>query len=210
MNVTVLDYGIGNLLNVCRALEACGASVSVVDHAAPELARADRIVLPGVGAFGDAMAEMRARGLDEAVLRHVASGRPFLGICVGMQLLFEWGEEMGLHRGLGLLAGRVLAVPAVGADGRAHRIPHIGWKKLVGCANWAGTVLQDAAPEDRFYFVHSFAPVPDDATTRLADTDYDGVAICAVVGRGNLWGCQFHPERSAGPGLRLLKRFLMQ
>src|SRR3954471_13340780 len=124
--VTVLDYGIGNLLNVLRALEHCGATPTVIDKASPEAVNAPRLVLPGVGAFGDGMAELRARGLDDLVRRFAATGRPFLGICVGMQMMFEASEEMGEHAGLGLLAGRVKAIPATGSDGAPHPVPHLG------------------------------------------------------------------------------------
>lgn len=206
--VTVLNYGIGNLLNVLRALEHCGASLTVIEHARELTAPAGRLVLPGVGAFGDGMAELCARGFDDTVREHAAGGRPFLGICVGQQMMFDASEEMGEHAGLGLLPGRVRAVPAQGADGRPHRIPHIGWRPLQQASPWAGTVLADLQPADRVYFVHSFAAVPDRAGDRLADVDYDGVPICAAVHRDNLFGCQFHPERSGAPGLGVLRRFL--
>ena len=206
--VTVLDYGIGNQLNVLRALEHCGASVKVVQKASPEDVHAERLVLPGVGAFGDGMAELRARGFDELVQRFVQTGRPFLGICVGMQVMFDASEEMGEHRGLGLLAGRVRPVPAAGADGSPHRIPHIGWRPLRPAAPWGGTILADVQPLERVYFVHSFAAQPSQDDVRLAEVDYDGVSICAAVHRDNLYGCQFHPERSAETGLNVLRRFL--
>jgi glutamine amidotransferase len=206
--VTVIDYGIGNLLNVLRALEHCGASIRLIDKASAADLDADRLVLPGVGAFGDGMAELRARGFDELVRRFAQTGRPFLGICVGMQMMFDAGEEMGEHAGLGLLAGRVRPVPATGVDGRPHRVPHIGWRPLEAAAPWAGTILADVQPGDRTYFVHSFAAEPADAAVRLADVHYDGQRICAAVRRDNLYGCQFHPERSAHAGLRMLQRFL--
>jgi len=206
--VTVLDYGIGNQLNVLRALEHCGAAVQVVQRAADAAAAIDRLVLPGVGAFGDAMAELRARGFDDLVRRFAATGRPFLGICVGLQVMFDGSEEMGRHDGLGLLRGQVLAVPATGADGRAHRIPHIGWRPLLAASPWAGTILADAAPLERVYFVHSFSAQPAEEGVRLADVDYDGRRICAAVHRDNLHGCQFHPERSGEAGLAVLRRFL--
>jgi imidazole glycerol-phosphate synthase subunit HisH len=206
--VTVLDYGIGNLLNVCRALEHCGATVKLVHHASAHDVDADRMVLPGVGAFGDGMAEMRARGLDDLVKRFAQTERPFLGVCVGMQMLFDSSEEMGVHQGLGLMRGQVRAVPLKGADGQVHRIPHIGWRSLHARRPWTGTALADVKPDERVYFVHSYAAVPDDESVRLADVDYDGVRLCAAVGRNNLYGCQFHPERSAAVGLGILKRFL--
>ena len=206
--VTVLDYGIGNLLNVLRALEHCGASVKLVDKAAPGDEDASRLVLPGVGAFGDGMAELRARGLDELVMRFAQTGRPFLGICVGMQMMFDASEEMGEHAGLGLMAGRVQPVPPTGVDGTPHRVPHIGWRPLEPSASWEGTILQGVAPGERAYFVHSFAAVPADERVRLADVHYDGRRICAAVHRDNLHGCQFHPERSAQAGLGMLQSFL--
>jgi len=206
--VTVLDYGIGNLLNVVRALERCGASVTIVGHADAQALRAPRMVLPGVGAFGDGMAELKARGLDELVRRFADTGRPFLGICVGMQVLFDVGEEMGEHAGLGLLPGRVQAVSTTGTDGQSHRIPHIGWRSLAPASPWDGSILADLQPQDRVYFVHSFTAQPTDASVRLADSFYDGVRVCAAVRKDNLYGCQFHPERSADVGLRMLQRFL--
>lgn len=206
--VTVLDYGIGNQLNVLRALEHCGASVKVVQKASAADLEAPRLVLPGVGAFGDGMAELRARGFDELVKRFAQTGRPFLGICVGMQVMFDASEEMGEHEGLGLLAGRVRAVPAAGTDGKPHRIPHIGWRPLEPAAPWTGTILADVRPMERVYFVHSFAAEPAEDGVRLADVGYDGLSICAAVHRDNLYGCQFHPERSAGTGLNVLRRFL--
>ncbi len=207
--VTVIDYGIGNLLNVVRALEHCGAAVRLVDKASAGDIDSPRLVLPGVGAFGDGMTELRARGFDDLVKRFADTGRPFLGICVGMQMMFDASEEMGEHEGLGLLAGRVRAVPVVGADGSPHRIPHIGWRPLERARDsWEGSILADLQPRERVYFVHSFAAQPTDADVRRANVDYDGQSICAAVHRGNLHGCQFHPERSALPGLAMLRRFL--
>lgn len=206
--VTVLDYGIGNLLNVLRALEHCGAAPKVIARASAGDADAGRLVLPGVGAFGDGMAELRARGFDELVRRFAATGRPFLGICVGMQMMFEASEEMGEHAGLGLLGGRVCAVPAAGADGQPHRVPHIGWRPLAPARDWRGSILEEVRPGERAYFVHSFSAQPSDPAVRLADVDYDGRSICAAVQHENLTGCQFHPERSAHAGLAMLRRFL--
>lgn len=210
-SVTVVDYGIGNLLNVVRALEHCGSSVHVVTSGAEINALPDRLVLPGVGAFGSGMAEMRARGLDEFVRRFADTGRPLLGICVGAQMLFDVGEEFGEHDGLGLISGRVRRVAEVMPDGRSHRIPHIGWSPLVLPAarpTWSGSPLSGLGEGASVYFVHSYAPEPSQESDRLADTYYDGVRICAAVGRGNVWGCQFHPERSAEVGLDVVSAFL--
>jgi glutamine amidotransferase len=125
-----------------------------------------------------------------------------------MQVMLDAGEEMGEHQGLGLVAGRVRAVPSTGSDGTPHRIPHIGWRPLEPASGWEDTILADVRPRERLYFVHSFAAEPHDRAARLAEVDYDGVRICAALRRDNLFGCQFHPERSAEAGLDVLRRFL--
>lgn len=207
-SVTVIDYGIGNLLNTVRALEHCGAVVKVIQKADAGGGNADRLILPGVGAFGDGMRELRDRGFDDLIRRFAATGRPFLGICVGMQVMFDASEEMGEHTGLGLLAGRVLAVSPTGVDGKPHRVPHIGWRQLLPTRDWRSSLLAGVGPGERTYFIHSFSVHPTNEAVRLADVDYDGYRICAAVSEGNLHGCQFHPERSADVGLRILSRFI--
>lgn len=209
--VTVIDYGIGNLLNVVRALQHCGAEVRVVERAHEVKVLPERMVLPGVGAFADGMSELRARGFDDLVRRYVQTERPFLGICVGAQMLFDVGEEFGDHAGLGLIPGRVQPVSPLDAAGRPHCIPHIGWSPLQrppARATWKGTLLDRAEPGQTVYFVHSFAPVPTHEEDRLADTYYDGIRICAAVARNHIYGCQFHPERSAANGLGMLSSYL--
>jgi glutamine amidotransferase len=209
--VTVIDYGIGNLLNVVRALQHCGADVQIADRADQLSVLPERIVLPGVGAFADGMAELKARGFDDLVKRYVTTERPFLGICVGAQMLFDIGEEFGAHPGLGLIPGRVRAVAAFDDNGKPHRIPHIGWSALerpITRDSWNHTILSKIKPGEPMYFVHSFAPAPDGEEYRLADTYYNGLRICAAVARGNIYGCQFHPERSAEHGLSILSAFM--
>lgn len=209
--VTVIDYGIGNLLNVVRALQHCGAEVTVADNATQVVDMPDRLVLPGVGAFTDGMLELKARGFDDLVKNFTLTERPFLGICVGAQMLFDVGEEFGDHPGLGLIPGRVVPVPQIDASGKQHRIPHIGWSALEKPAtrsSWKDTILNRIEPLEPMYFVHSFAPAPTNEEHRLADTYYNGVRICAAVARGSIYGCQFHPERSAQHGLNILSAFL--
>lgn len=209
-DVVITDYGVGNLLSAQRAFEAVGAR-PVLSADPDALRHADRLVLPGVGAFGSGMEELKARGLVEALRDFARSGRPFLGICLGMQLMLETSEEFGSHDGLGLVPGRVVAVPPAGADGRPHRIPHIGWNALRPAAgrSWEGSILAGLEPDAAsVYFVHSFMAVPDDPAWRLADTDYDGIAVCAAVSRDALHGCQFHPEKSGPAGLRILANFM--
>lgn len=206
--VTVIDYGAGNLLNVVRALEHCGAKTIVTDKPQP-IREAKRLVLPGVGAFGDCMNALRERELLPAILDYTSANRLFLGVCVGMQVMFDVGYEFGEHAGLGLIAGRVTKIPSVGADGSPHKIPHIGWSKLHKPANavWENTPLQGNTGQDA-YFIHSFYGKPTDSSTILADVNYNGLSLTAMVKKGNLYGCQFHPEKSAHAGLALLSQFL--
>ena len=207
-NVAIVDYGSGNLLSASRAFEKCGARVELLSD--PEkIAAADFLVLPGVGAFGAVMAALQGRGLDEAVTVFVASGRPFLGICVGKQAIMDESEEFGHHDGLKLIPGSVLAISACGADGNPHPVPHTGWDRLIpGDKGWNGSILDGLGPENSVYFVHSFAAVPKSRDHVLATCDYDGNEIVAAVVRENIVGCQFHPEKSGPVGLAILKNFL--
>jgi glutamine amidotransferase len=206
---TVVDYGLGNLLSVSRAIEHVGGKVQLTDSAQViEAARC--LIVPGVGAFHDGMRGLAERGLVGAIKRYGMSDRPLLGICLGMQLLFDVGEEFGQHEGLGLIRGRVSAIPAKTLDGRPHKIPHIGWNQLAMPAariDWNGTVFRELAPGDAVYFVHSYTGIPD-PTDRLADTYYNGQLISAAVAHDNIYGCQFHPEKSGNVGLRVLRSFL--
>src|SRR5208283_5616772 len=160
--VTVIDYGMGNLLSVSRAMEHCGAEVLTTCD--PErVAQAERLILPGVGAFADGMAGLRERRLIEPIREFARAGRPFLGICLGMQMMLDSSEEFGNHEGLGLVPGRVAAIPSTGVDGRPHKIPHIGWNKLLMPTpetSWENTILAGLSPGSSGYFVHSYAAVP--------------------------------------------------
>ncbi len=202
---TVIDYGIGNLHSVVKALGHEGAHVDVTSD--PERVRtAERLVLPGVGAFADGMEGLRRRRLIEPILAFVATGRPFLGICLGMQLLFSESEEFGLHAGLGIIAGRVVGIRKV--DG--IKVPQIGWNRLEPRpgASWVGTVFEDLRPGTMAYFVHSFYAVPEREEHRLADVYYGGQRMSAAAQKGNVIGCQFHPEKSGPDGLCIVRRFL--
>jgi glutamine amidotransferase len=208
--VAVMDYGVGNLLSVRRALEHCGATVTVTaDREA--LMSAARVILPGVGAFANAMTELRNRGLDGVAKEVAANGIPLLGICLGMQMLLDESEEFGVTAGLGLIPGRVVPVPSTTAAGDPHKIPHIGWNALVSSrrrASWDDTVLRPVKPGEAVYFVHSFMANPADPEDRIADCLYGDRPISAVIGRGNVLGCQFHPEKSGEVGLKILRAFL--
>lgn len=210
--VTLLDYGMCNMLNVARAFRHVGADLEVTED--PEVAaRAERLVVPGVGAFSDSMDALNQQGHAEAIRSFVASGRKLLGICVGMQVLFEGSDEFGQTAGLGLLPGWVRKVPDVTTAGEPQRVPHIGWNHLIAPEganrSWDGTILEsfdNQAPA--VYFVHSFAPVPSDPSVRLADCDYGGQRICAAVCWENVTATQFHPERSGPVGLKLVETFV--
>lgn len=209
-HVLVVDYGVGNLLSVCRAFEACDA-VAELSGNHERIATAERLVVPGVGAFGDCMSELRKRDLVKPIMDYVASGKPVLGICVGMQMLMQVGEEFGEHEGLGIVPGRVRAIPGTRSDGTPHKIPHIGWSALdkpSDGTDWDGTILEGVAPGSTCYFVHSFTAEPTDDRYRLADCDYHGRRISAALHAGNVSGTQFHPEKSGETGLRILRNFL--
>lgn len=212
MKTLVVDYGRGNILSVCRAVESCGGSVTLSDRPA-DIVGAERLILPGVGAFGDCMAQLRSLGLTEPLIEFARSDRPFLGICVGMQILFSSGEEFGDHKGLDLIPGAVQAIPDTAIDGKAHKTPHIGWTPLevpdgAAPARWKGTVLESLEPGSPVYFVHSFTGIPLRDEDRLADAHYGGRLVSAAVDRGALTGVQFHPEKSGAVGLKLMDAFL--
>lgn len=207
--ITVIDYGVGNLLSVQRGLEHCGAQVSLTSDPNVVVA-AERVVLPGVGAFGDAMQALQERGLVPAIKALAEKGTPLLGICLGMQLLLDESEEFGLTKGIGLIPGRVLPVPTQTITGEVQKIPHIGWNGLMPAelrTDWKGSLLQDNVPGEAAYFVHSFMAVTADPCHRIADCLYGGHRIPAVIANNSIMGCQFHPEKSGEVGLKILRRF---
>lgn len=203
--VTVVDYDVGNLLSVARAFEHCGAEVRL-ESSPLFVAKAERLVLPGVGAFGDCIGELQSRGLAGPIKDYVASGRPMLGICVGMQMLFEGSEEFGQHAGLGIVRGWVRKLP----QQPGLKLPHIGWSPITPPAgqSWRGSILEGLPPGQEVYFVHSFAGCPEEPADSLAETPYGEARFCAVVRRGNVTGCQFHPEKSGEAGLSMIRRFV--
>ncbi len=215
MNITMIDYGASNIRSAQKAFEFIGATVELTED--PEVVRrADKLVLPGVGAFGSGMAGLNRRDLPAAIHEAVGRGVPFLGICVGMQLMFSEGHEMGVHRGLDLLAGKVVRFPeklsmvnspirSPKSEIRNLKIPHMGWNQLEPA--WENPLLAGVTMGDYAYFVHSYYCDPDDATAVLAWTDY-GLPFASVVAQDNLYGLQFHPEKSQSVGLRILQNFV--
>ena len=200
MDITIIDYGMGNLRNVQKAFEHIGVTARISSRA-DDLDRADGLVLPGVGAFGDAMDNLRAARLVNPFHRSVEAGKPFLGICLGLQLLFEESIEMGHHEGLGLLSGRVVRF------GNQLKVPHIGWNQLDIAKDKTQSPLLEGIPNHSYaYFVHSYYVAPADQACVLTTTEY-GIDFTSVVGQGNVFGAQPHPEKSQEVGLHLLSNF---
>ena len=196
--IGIIDYGVGNLFSLCSSCKAIGEEAFVSGDAS-QLAKADRLILPGVGAFEDAARKLNDSGMAEFVRQQAASGKPLLGICLGMQLLFEKSYEYGCHEGLGLLKGQV--VPMEGRLLETLKIPHMGWNAL---DVRRGTLLEGLSGQ-YVYFVHSFfAENCEDSLSAV--TEY-GIPITAAVEKGNVFGCQFHPEKSGNVGLSILRKF---
>ena len=207
--IAIVDYGVGNLFSLQSSLKYIGAGVCVT--ASPqELDSAEKIILPGVGAFGDAAKKLRQTGLDKIVIEQAEKGKPLMGICLGMQLLLDSGEEYGTHEGLGLIPGRVISMK--GVVPAEYKLPHIGWNHLSFPPKWGCLETAEKSPlfkyikeGDFVYFVHSFYAAECDESV-IAYTDY-GCPITAAVQKENVFGCQFHPEKSGRTGLAILKAF---
>jgi glutamine amidotransferase len=197
--IALVDYGISNLRSVQKAFEHLDTEVTLVDTP-DRLAQAERLILPGVGAFPAGMKGLHERGLVEPIKQAVRAGKPVIGICLGMQLLFEASDEMGETQGLGLLPGRVTRIV-----GSSLKVPHMGWNQLDVVREHP--LVRDLAAGSYAYFVHSYAVYPEDHNIVLATTDYGG-PFASIVGRGNVCGLQFHPEKSQAIGLQLLRNFL--
>lgn len=201
--LAIVDYGVGNLFSLTCSLKAVGAEV-IVTGDEEVLARAERIILPGVGAFGDAAEALRASGLDKAVCREAARGKPLLGICLGMQLLFDYSTEYGRHAGLGLIPGCVQPIRPI--IPQSYKVPHIGWNALLFPKDRPVSPLFRYIQEgDCVYFVHSYAGA--DCTEHTIATAEYGRPLTAAVARDNVYGVQFHPEKSGQVGLNILKAF---
>lgn len=212
-SVVIVDYGVGNLFSVERALKKIGSSRVVISNDRSVILDADRLVLPGVGAFGDGMRNLAELGLVSAIADYAASGRPVLGVCLGMQLLMSVSEEFGTHEGLDLVPGRVTQLQPP-AD-LHFKVPQIGWNSLnlpngqaVQQDPWKETVLRDLEEGSFMYFLHSYIVVPDDPGVCTAMTAYGHDRFCSVLRQGNISGVQFHPERSAENGLSIYRSFI--
>lgn len=204
--VAIVDYGMGNLFSVMRACEQVGMQAAATTSRA-EILSADAVIVPGVGAFGDAMDTLMRLDLVGALREVAASGKPLIGICLGMQLLMERSHEFGLHDGLKIIEGEVVRLPESHQGGRRMKVPQVGWNRISkpSRASWEASWLRGVAEGEFMYFVHSFYVSPADQGIVLSTTRYGSVEFCSSLQRGNVFACQFHPERSGPQGLRLYR-----
>lgn len=208
-SITIIDYGSGNLLSVKNALLKTGTTVRFASNLS-DLMASDKIVLPGVGAFQNAMRDLGIKGLIDGIKKKADSGTPIMGICLGMQLLMDSSEEFGFSQGLGLLEGDVTKIACNSPINEVHKIPNIGWRELEpfgADANWTGTILDGVTVQSAVYFAHSYKVRLRFQNNIIAKISYSGVEIPAVINYQNIYGCQFHPEKSGEIGLHILENF---
>jgi glutamine amidotransferase len=211
-NTVIVDYRLGNLFSVERALHKIGASNTLISNDKKVIENADRLIIPGVGAYGDGMNNLRELGIIDTIKTYAASGRPVLGVCLGMQMMMSESNEFGRNEGLGLVSGKVTRLETYG-DARI-KVPHIGWNTLSPAESpenlWSGSVLQGLEDGSHMYFLHSHIAVPDDFSVALATTTYGDNVYCSAFKQGNLTGVQFHPERSGKEGLSIYASFVKE
>ncbi|MCG6167604.1 imidazole glycerol phosphate synthase subunit HisH [Leptospira sp. FAT2] len=207
--ISIIDYGLGNLFSVQQACEHVGLRTHIT-HDKKFILSSDAVILPGVGAFGDAMKNLTSLGLVDSIREFAESGKPLLGICLGMQLLFSKSWEFGFHEGLKIISGEVVRIPNETNGKGKLRIPHISWSKIFDnkpVSNWIHTPLHEVALNSFMYFVHSFYVKPDCSENILCLTDYEGFEFCSGVKKGNVYAFQFHPEKSGKIGLKIYENF---
>lgn len=209
--VVVVDYDMGNIFSIEWAIKFVGGS-AVTTNDPKIISSADRIILPGVGAFGSAIKYLSDKGIKEAIYSFIAKSRPLLGICLGMQLLMSESFEFGIHKGLDIIKGKVVKFTEPVAKGEKFKIPHIGWSKLDFSFeknnSWSKTILEGLSKETLVYFVHSYFVRPNNPENILSETIYGNDRFCSTVFLENIYGCQFHPEKSGEAGLLIYKNFL--
>jgi glutamine amidotransferase len=204
-NIVIIDYGIGNVKSMYNAIIKIGFN-PVLTSERKIILNADFVILPGVGAFGKGMQNLKENGLDDILIDFIKKGKPFLGVCLGMQLLFEESEEFGKTVGLGLIKGKVLKLPKHAEE----KLPHVSWNQLIKptLTKWDNSILNNINNNNLFYFVHSFVASPFSEIDILARTNYAGIDFCSAVNHENIYGTQFHPEKSGPNGLKILSNFL--
>lgn len=208
--VAIIDYNAGNLFSVQHACSFIGLDSKITSNK-KEILDADGAILPGVGAFGEAMDNLQKMGLIEPIKEFVASGKPFMGVCLGLQLLFSESEEFGLHKGLDLVKGRVIKFPAANNEGRIIKVPQIGWNQVVPPSNnqtrWDNSPLSNTVQGEFMYFVHSFFVKPTEPEDILSLTNYEGIEYCSSIQKNNIFATQFHPEKSAEEGIKIYQNW---
>ena len=206
-DIAILDYGIGNVRSICNAFEEIGAH-PILTNEKKIIMNSSALVLPGVGAFAKGMKNLEENNLIDIIYDYVKSDRPFLGICLGMQMLLEESEEFGLTKGLGLIKGKVIKMPIISDD--MVKLPHVSWNEIKepSPGRWKNTILENTNNSADVYFVHSFVASPQNDKDILAVTNYSGFDFCAAVHFQNIFGTQFHPEKSGNDGLDILKKFV--
>jgi len=207
--IVVIDYGVGNLLSVKRGLEYCGVK-AIITSKPEDIINATKIILPGVGAFKNAMQSLESLGLVKVIQEVENRKIDLLGICLGMQLLLDESDEFGLTKGLGLIPGRVVAIPSKNNEGIINKIPHIGWSKLINPeenSDWNEGILKTVESGDSFYFIHSYMALTNNNKHTIAHCLYGSEKIPAVIQHNRIIGCQFHPEKSGEVGLKILREF---
>ena len=205
--ITIIDYGCGNILNMVRAIKFLGYEVETT-HEVKRIINSSHVILPGVGAFGNAMKQLEKYSLQKTIIEYAQLNRPLLGICIGMQILFTLSYEFGVHKGLNLIEGEVIKIS--NKNNKEIKIPHVGWNEIYPNKDkkeWKNKILKNNLIGKNFYFVHSFACLTKNSDSTIAVCNYSGISIPAVVSVDNVFGCQFHPEKSADNGLAFLKNF---
>ncbi len=205
--ITIIDYGCGNILNLTRAIKFLGYEIEIT-HDYKKIIQSSHVILPGVGAFGNAMKQIEKYSLRKTILEYAKLDKPLLGICLGMQILLKQGHEFGVHEGIGLIEGKVIKI----SNKKNHKIiiPHVGWNEIYPSQDkkeFKSKIIENSLLGKSFYFVHSFVCLTKDPSSTIAICDYSGISIPAVVATKNIFGCQFHPEKSSDSGLIFLKNF---
>lgn len=208
MKVAILDYGVGNLFSVKRALEFCGADEICITSDRDIILNSDKLILPGVGAFGNAMTALTESNLTSVVKEYAKSGKYLLGVCLGMQLLGTKSFEFGEHQGLNLIPGEIIKIPTKVKNNLRRKVPFVGWSPIIQNSYNAPTLLDNLKKDDYIYLVHSYQFICSNPSNVLAMYDYEGELIPAAIQKDNITGLQFHPEKSGEVGLSILKRFL--
>jgi len=205
--VTIIDYGMSNLLSIARAFEHVGAQV-ILTRDPDIIFKSEYLILPGVGTFKDGMAELNKRNLPSAIHAYIQKGKPFLGICLGMQMMLERGDEIEETKGLGIIPGEVIALPTIQKNGLINTIPHMCWSQINFKRDNVKTPFKDIENMSYMYFVHSFYASPKKQENCFATSSFGDINFCSVVNYQNTWGMQFHPEKSGENGLKILSGFL--